>query len=176
LSTPQHSKKINKTTLPSDSLLKSYAAQEAYTDCYSTDLFGNFTFENYVEAFYTTRLFKLERFILKWLVSKPSSDQQARQLSEGLIDHFAAWTVEERADKQILMCDFQNRTRSWLMLESVRKENEIYTQLYFGSAVVRNVNGTNRLGVFFNLLLGFHNLYSKALLKAARKRLLVERQ
>jgi len=169
---PPH--EIRKITIPSHSLLQDYVERKAYTDCYCTEISGNFNFEHYLEAFYTTKLFKLERFILKWLISKPSSDREAKQLSVGSIDSFAAWSVEKREKKQILMCDFQNRTRSWLMIESVKKESDIYTKLYFGSAVVRNANEKNSFGFLFNLLLGFHKMYSIALLKAARKRLLEE--
>ncbi|HTE41110.1 MAG TPA: hypothetical protein VK629_09775, partial [Steroidobacteraceae bacterium] len=80
----------------------------------------------------TTRLFKLERLILKWAVAKPSIDDQARQVAAGDRDDFAAWTVEQRADDQLLMCDLSNRTRSWFMVGSIPGG----TRLHFGSAVV----------------------------------------
>jgi hypothetical protein len=36
------------------------------------------TLAEYVNAFYTTRVFRLERIILKWAVSRPSTDAQAK--------------------------------------------------------------------------------------------------
>jgi hypothetical protein len=120
----------------------------------------------YVNAFYTTPLFKLERFILTWTVSKPSTDTQARQLADGLTNSFAAWTVEARTEDQLLMCDFVSRTRSWLMI--IPLENG--TRLYFGSAIVSKT-GKSTLELGFRALIGFHKIYSVALLYAARSRL-----
>ena len=48
------------------------------------------------------------------------------------------------------------------------------TRLYFGSAVVPvrdRVSGQPRMGFVFQALLGFHKLYSRVLLGAARSRL-----
>ncbi|NJN00825.1 MAG: hypothetical protein HC793_04460 [Aquincola sp.] len=48
------------------------------------------------------------------------------------------------------------------------------TRLFFGSAVVPRVDaqsGRRRMGVVFHALLGFHKLYSRALLSAAVSRL-----
>ncbi|MEX2151530.1 MAG: hypothetical protein WD793_15055 [Steroidobacteraceae bacterium] len=120
----------------------------------------------YVEAFYTSDVFKLERLILKLLVARPSTDQQARELATGQRGTFAAWGVEARAPDQLLLCDFQGRTRSWLMTSG--------TCLYFGSAVVPVAARGSRktgLGFAFRALLGFHRLYSRALLNAAVRRL-----
>ena len=158
--------------LPEHALLARYAGDGGYTDCYVTDLPGNFSQAEYVAAFYTTWLFKLERVILKWLVAKPSTDQQAEELARGGRDSFAAWTVEASAPNQLLMRDFLGNTRSWLMVEP-RHEGGV-TRLYFGSAVVPRADrktGQRRLGFSFRALLGFHRRYSRALLTAARARL-----
>ena len=48
------------------------------------------------------------------------------------------------------------------------------TRLYFGSGIVPRVDrvtGEKRMGWGYRLLLGFHRLYSRALLAAARTRL-----
>ena len=84
----------------------------------------------------------------------------------------AAWTVEARGTDQLLLCDFQGRTRSWLMVTP--GEHGHSTRLYFGSAVVARVDrrtGRSRMGWGFHALLGFHRLYSRALLRAAQRRL-----
>lgn len=125
---------------------------------------------DYIEAFYTTAVFKVERQILAWAVSRPSTDPQARELAAGTRDAFAAWTVEGRSADQLLLCDFQRRTRSWLM--SVPTDGG--TRLYFGSAVVPVAGrrgGPARMGFVFAALLGFHKVYSRVLLRAAIARL-----
>ena len=156
--------------LPPDALLRNYREAGAYTDCYATEIAARVSHAEYVEAFYTTWVFKLERLLLKWLVAKPSSDDEARRLSRGELDAFAAWTVEGRAPDQLLLADFMGRTKSWLMVAPL---DATRTQLYFGSAVVpvAGKTGRPRLGFSFGAMLGFHKLYSRVLLAAARSRL-----
>lgn len=130
------------------------------------------THSQYITAFYTTFLFKIERIVLKWAVSKPSTDTEAMQLAEKQRDSFAAWDVEARSDDQLLLCDFQGRTRSWLMVEAITSAQAPRTRLYFGSAVVRNgEDKKSSRPKAFGLLLAFHKLYSLALLYSAKKRL-----
>lgn len=81
-------------------------------DCYCVEVVGVISLPQYVFAFYTTRIFKLERLILKWFVAKPSNDAQAKQLAMGTITTFAAWSVEGRGHDQILLRDFMGSTRS----------------------------------------------------------------
>jgi hypothetical protein len=162
---------IEKCPVPVNTLLDTYLQGGAYVDCYSTLIQGHVSFSEFTFAFYTTLLFKLERFILKWLVSRPSTDHQARQLSEGIIDKFAAWRVENRSENEILMCDFRGRTRSWLMITPLRTGDSFQTQLYFGSAIVpirSSKTGEQSLGVGFQALLGFHRIYSILLLYSAK--------
>jgi hypothetical protein len=61
-----------------------------------------------------TRVFKLERLILKMAASKPSMDDEAKQLAAGSVNILAAWYEEARDENQLLMSDFHHRTRSWL--------------------------------------------------------------
>ena len=162
---------IDSCALPDHALMRRYAANAAYTDCYTTLIRGSVSHADFVTAFYTTRLFKLERLILRWAVSKPSTDTEARQLATSERDTFAAWTVEDRSENQLLMCDLYGRTRSWLM--SAPEEGG--TRLYFGSAVLtkrRSASSPPVMGRRFSALLGFHRLYSRLLLDAARRRLL----
>ena len=161
---------IQPCELPPGALLRRYTETGAYTDCFRVDVPGDVTHAQYVEAFYTTWLFKLERFILAWLVKKPSTDAEARALARGERTKFAAWRVEERVGNQLVMRDFQGKTCSWLMVESLPAS----TRLYFGSGIaprVDRVTGEKRMGRGFSLLLGFHKMYSRALLSAARSRL-----
>jgi hypothetical protein len=131
-----------------------------------TNAAGSISHAEYVEAFYTTALFKTERIILSWLVSAPSTDHEARELAVGERDSFAAWRVEGRSKDQLLMA--AGRTRSWLMVNP----GEGFTRLYFGSAIVPKHSGVGGgLGLGFAALLGFHKLYSRALLGATGSKL-----
>lgn len=155
--------------VPDGSLLSRYRNGADFTDCYTTAIERRITHSDFVRAFYTTWLFKVERWILR-VVGKPSTDRDAAQLACGAANAFAAWTVEARAPDQLLLCDFLGNTRSWLMVVPQGAS----TSLYFGSAVVARVDrrtGKRALGTSFRLLLGFHRVYSRALLRCARRRL-----
>lgn len=157
--------------LPGRALLARYGGEHGYADCYVTTLPRRVTQAEYVAAFYTTRLFKLERWILAVLARRPSTDAQAGELARSERDLFAAWTVEDRTADQLLLADAMGGTRSWLMTEAC--EGGV-TRLYFGSAVVPRRRGGSaepRMGFLFHALLGFHKLYSRALLGAASKNL-----
>jgi hypothetical protein len=158
---------ITSQPLPERSLLNPYARKGAHTDCYVAEISGMARCAHYVEAFYTTPLFKLERCILKLALSLPSTDAQVRKLIDGSSDVFAAWRVESRTDDQLLMCDKYGNTRSWLMVEPAAASDPARTRLYFGSAVTKSAMARPT----FRMLLGFHSMYSKALLAAACRRL-----
>jgi hypothetical protein len=161
---------IKKCAVPANTLLESYLKNGAYADCYSTEISGHVSFPEFIHAFYTTPLFKLERSILTWTMSKPSTDEQAGQLAAGVLTTFAAWQVENRNEHELLMCDLGGRTRSWFMLIPVNVDGIPRTRLFFGSAVVPVQNqstGRSSLGFIFNALLGFHKIYSALLLYSA---------
>lgn len=163
---------IQAETLPSGSLLESYRDSGAYTDCFVAEATGRVSHAEFVHAFYTSWLFKIERWILSWAVRKPSTDAEALNLAQAKGEKFSAWTVEARAPDQLLMCDYQKRTRSWLMVKTIG-ENTV-TRLYFGSAVVPlrpNGDSDRAFGLAFRLLLGFHKIYARALLRAAVRNL-----
>lgn len=164
--------RIEPRPLPPAALLQAYGRDGvAYADCYCTELPGAVPLASFVEAFYTTPLFKLERAVLRWFAGKPSTDADARALAQGA-DRFAAWRVEGRTAEQLLLADFTGRTRSWLMVEPLAPSGATSgTRLYFGSAVVprgaRKGGGRGAMGFGFHALLGFHKLYSRLLLRAA---------
>lgn len=165
---------ITAAALPAHALLGAYRDRGAYTDCYVTTLDRPLTLAAFVDAFYTTPLFKLERLILAAFARRPSTDLQARQLAIGQVDHFAAWRVEARAPDQILLADMTGRTRSWLMVAPARDGDGGGTQLLFGSAVLpvaETATGPRHMGFVFRALLGFHKLYAHALLWSARRKL-----
>ena len=157
---------VEKRSLPTSALLQAYRQSGAYTDCYCITIDKRVSHSEFVLAFYTTWLFKIERVILK-LVSRPSTDVDARRLVARQQENFAAWTVEARDDNQLLMCDYRGRTRSWFMTAPDGDD----TRLFFGSAVVPATANKPDNGTGFSLLLAFHKLYSRALLSATRSKL-----
>ena len=165
---------IRPCELPKGALLSRYAGPAGYADCYAVEVSQSVSHAQFVEAFYTTAVFRIERFILGAAVSRPSTDAEVGQLARGEVNAFAAWTVEGRAENQLLLCDFAGRTRSWLMVAPAGRAGSAGTRLYFGSAVVpkrTKGNGPGDLGWVFRALLCFHKLYSRTLMRAAVARL-----
>ena len=167
--------------LPEAALLARYSPQQmpgAYTDCFAVDVIGLVSHAQFVEAFYTSWLFKIERAILRVAVGRPSTDVQAGRLAAGLLDRFAAWEIEDRAPNQVLLTDWLGRTRSWLMVVPQAAPDggrPVSTRLFFGSAVVpvhRPSARPRTLGFLFHAMLGFHQAYSRLLLRAAAKNLM----
>jgi hypothetical protein len=157
--------KVQPALLPDNALLARYRASGDYTDCYQITVPHPVSLADFMAAFYTTRVFKLERWLLAHLARMPSTDEEARALAQGQITRFAAWQVEAREGDQALLA--AGRTRSWLMVLS--RPDGACTTLCFGSAVVQRRRGG--LGWPFRALLGFHKLYSRILLAAAARRL-----
>lgn len=158
--------------VPANTLLRSYQDGDGYTDCYSSEVPAVITQQRFIEAFYTSPLFKVERTLLRYLASKPGSDVEAKQLAAGNAVKFSAWRVESQSAGELLLADFTGRTRSWLMAKPVIGSTA--TVLYFGSAVVpRHSRGASKpgMGWDFYALLGFHRLYSRMLLSAAGRKL-----
>ncbi len=160
--------RVYASTLPERALLARYANGVHYNDCFSVVVDKPLSLDAFVIAFYTTWLFKLERVILKRLVARPSTDEDVLALAAGERDEFAAWSVEDRSDDQLLMTDFRGQTRSWFMVERLDDER---TRLFFGSAVIgrQESSGPSRR---YRLLLPLHRVYSRALLATAWRRAL----
>jgi len=160
--------------VPSDSLLVTYVGGSHperwrhYTDCFSVTVHRSMTLSQFVQSFYMSRLFKVERWLLAVAAGTRSTDEQARELAESARETFAVWIVGARTENQLLMCDRYGKTRSWFSVQSADGEG---TVLRFGSAVAGGSGpaGSPRMGWRFRALLGFHRLYSRALLKAAAR-------
>lgn len=160
---------VQAVPLPDGALLAPYSEiSGGFTDCYVTEIVAPVTLAEFVTAFYTTPLFRLERIILAVAVRSPSTDVGAADIGTGKTDKFAAWTTEARCADQLLMCPIGSRTRSWFMVSP----QGAGTRVYFGSAVVPDPKADEpTLGRGFNVLHGAHVFYSKALLASARRRL-----
>lgn len=145
-----------------------------YTDCFEVEIAADISFADYITAFYTTPLFKAERLLLRVFARAPSTDAEARQVGQGDADRFVLWRKVERGENQLLMR--AGRTSSWFMLVPQTTEHQVLTKLMFGTVVLPVMNpetGQTRLGPGFELLLWPHKFYSRCLLSAARRRLLV---
>ncbi len=158
-------------------MLRSYRAPlhadawKSFLDCFTTDLAGTVSLAEFISAFYHSLPFRLERRIIQALIGRPSSAQDVRALASGTTDHFAAWVVLERTDSQLLLGDYRGHTRSWLAVKPLPGGG---TQLLFGSgirSVPDPVTGAPSRTWGFRALGGFHVLYSRVLLGAARRRL-----
>ena len=158
--------------IPPNSFLHQYKDGPGYADCYVIIVSGTVTQAAYVEAFYTSPLFKIERTLLQYLASKPATDADAKALAGGTATRFSAWRVEAQFSSELLLADFTGRTRSWLMAVPAPLGNDLPgTLLYFGTAVEPlSRQGAQSMGWLFHALLGFHRLYSRLLLGAASQR------
>lgn len=161
-------------TLPPTALLQRYERAGAFADCYVADLDAAVGLPAFVEAFYTSPVFRLERGLIGVFAGRRAGDADARALAAGAAPNFSAWRVEAREHDQLLLADFSGRTRSWLMVGPGPDGGASTSTLFFGSAVLPKIDrhtGERRMGAAFPLLLGFHRQYSRALLQAARTRL-----
>ncbi len=156
--------------LPPDALLTVYGEDARhFTDCYVVEVAGPVSLSEFVTAFYTTRLFRVERLILSLVLGARASDADAADLANGKASRYSAWSVEGRRETQLLMCPVDGRTRSWFMA-TPGDDAGAASRLYFGSAVL-NAPKSGLTAFMFKALLGFHKLYSLALLSSARAKL-----
>ncbi len=167
---------VTQTQVPDFSLLRSYRspahanAWQQYMDCFVADVAGIVTLSQYIEAFYSSLPFRMERRLIQWLIGKKSSADDVRALASGRAETLSAWVVLARTDNQILLGDYQSNTRSWLALLPLSSGK--VTRLHFGSGIrsVRDPEtGEPTMTWGFRALGGFHILYSKILLAAARR-------
>lgn len=168
---------ITRESVPDDALLRTFRGGThpeqwgRYADCFAVGVDRNVSLAEFVFAFYTSPLFRIERGLLRLLINAPSSRSDARAVAGGTSDTFSAWYVGQRTATQLLMCDRYERTRSWFC---VAPANGGGTRLRFGSAVAAKRNKNTRApapGGGFNFLLWFHILYSRMLLRAAKHNL-----
>lgn len=155
--------------IPPGRLIADYAERAGhFTDCYSCVVPGQVALADYVTAFYTTPLFRAERFVLRVAARTPSTDAQARAVADGQSERFAIWTVETRRGNELMMAERSGRTKSWFKVLSQGGE----TQLLFGTVVVPvpSKSGDPVLGPVFDSLKWAHTIYARALLAAAARR------
>ena len=167
---------VTAAAVPDGSLLAQYKnmrveqAFRNYCDCYSTKIDRKVDLQEFVYAFYTSKVFSVERRILATVLGIPTTDEHAKQLSLGNTDSFSAWTVETVLDNEMLLREPRSRTASWFMVRQDIEFSDNRTELLFGSVVFPR-NDQKGLGVLFHSISSFHTYYSCALLRSAHKRL-----
>jgi hypothetical protein len=157
---------IRSAALPADALLDRYQQSGDFTDCWTAEMPRAVSLAEFITAFYNSAAFRPERWLLGAVLGKGASAADVARLAAAETERFSAWSLEARAADQILLCDYQGRTRSWLMVEPLQHG----TRLYFGSAVVATKSGSG--SIVFRALLGFHGVYSHLLLRSAAKALM----
>ncbi len=138
-------------------------------DCFCATVPASVSLSDFVFAFYTSPVFRIERWILAVVAGARSTDAEAQALTTGSGESFAVWRIEARTETQLVMGDRYGRTRSWFRVVPT----EDGTLLQFGSAVAARREGSSgdtQPSVVFRLLLRFHVVYSQLLLWAAKKR------
>lgn len=166
---------VTQGAVPDDALLKTYqggARPERWResgDCFVVSVDRAVSLAEFVFAFYTSPVFRVERLILGVFAGAPSTDAEGCRLAGGSGTSFAVWRVGERMATQLLMCDRYERTRSWFR---VVPQSDGKTLLQFGSAVAsrsRTQTPTWARKSLFRMLLKFHVVYSQILLHAAKR-------
>lgn len=159
---------IAREAVPEDSLLKTHRGAVHperwgnHGDCFSVRVDRVASLADFVFAFYTSTLFRIERLILRVLAGAPADDGDARALAQGSATKFSIWYAGERTATELLMCDRYERTRSWFRVVPLDGGG---TLLQFGSAVAA---APATASTVFRVLLGFHIVYSQLLLSAAK--------
>ena len=153
---------VARAEVPEGALIARYLAETgAHVDAYCVAGPREIGLPDYVSAFFTSPVFRLERALLRVFARTKSSDAQVRALAEGTGTHMALWEVEARSEHELLLCVPGTPIRTWLAIRDGK--------LRFGSVVLAEPNGTQSL--FARVLMPFHALYSRVLLWAAARRI-----
>ena len=163
--------------IPESGYLKPYRERSSwYTDCFFVDVQGQVCLSQFISAFFTTFLFRSERWVLGVFTSSPSSDQNVMDLASGVSDRLSLWRVEARDDQQLILSFGELGVRTWLMVEphpEIANVSRLYfgTGLDFSSRVAPEMDSQSRerkVSVLFYPFLGFHRFYARLLLWSAK--------
>jgi len=163
-------RRIEKVTVPDHCLMATYRdTPGCVADNFQATLSRPVTLDAYIAAFFDTPLFRLERLILRLFAGRATTRADVEALAAGRADNFAMWHVVERSATEIMLAVDRSRIRTWLAIVPPEKPGEP-TILRFGSAILPksvSASGNGDVGFLFRALTGFHNLYSRLLLRAA---------
>ena len=170
--------RISTQPVPRDTLLAQRMLEGDYGDSFVAEVSGDVSLAAYIVAFYSSLAFRPERTLLG-LIGRGASAADVKALAAGTAETFAAWSVEARADDQILLRDFMGQTRSWLKVEPLPSSSkavgrESSTRLLFGSGVGRSPGSGEASAIgraIFTGLMPFHRFYARQLLAGAVREL-----
>lgn len=108
--------------------------------------------KQYARAFYTSRIFKFERFIIKHLIGAEMTDEQINSSEFNVGDEILIWKVVKRENNQVLLnWSYGSVTGStWLKVENGKYK--------FGSGLSHSVGLLPTIA---------HQIYSRLLLNSA---------
>lgn len=155
--------KVRLVQPPATSFLVQQAGPGDHLDCFQVTLERPVDLPAFLFAFYTSPLFRMERFVLSAKLRRWIGVAEAQALAGGAKD-YAIWQVLDRDPGQILLGDTLWGTRSWL---SVVPDGD-GTVLRFGSRVPAK-NGV--LHPLARASLPLHVIYARGLLRSAARRL-----
>ena len=170
-----HVLSIVQCPLAEDALLRTYLGEihperwAGQGDCFCATVPASVPLSEFVFAFYTSPVFRIERGILAIILGARSTETQARAVADGSRDSFAVWRMGARTGTQLVMCDRYGKTRSWFRVVPAESGG---TLLQFGSAVASRRDGpagVARPSIVFRWLRRFHVLYSQVLLWSATR-------
>lgn len=159
---------IETTPLPDGALLEAYERPDCYVDCFSVYCTSAVEHSRWLRAFLDSRVFRLERAVLRTLARADCSEEAAGALVAGQAESFAVWTVEHRTPQELLLRDRSARTRTWW-----RTQPEAHgVRLYFGSALVpkERPEGAGSIDGW-RWSIPLHRVYSRCLVSSACARL-----
>ncbi|MEM9351190.1 MAG: hypothetical protein AAGA47_13100, partial [Pseudomonadota bacterium] len=141
-------------------LISRYSGGGSHVDAYAVTTAEPVELSDYVSAFFQTPVFRLERRLLSF-GGHASDAGQVLALAEGTGEAMAAWRVEDRSDRELLLTVPGTPIRTWLAVDEA--------QVWFGSAVLADETG--KIAFAARALMPFHAFYSRLLLSLAARAL-----
>jgi hypothetical protein len=175
---PRQVLRATKGARPADALVEVYARRGDYVDGFHVDVAGEVTLAEFIDAFFASRAFRSERWLIA-ILGNPTSDAALGALASGASDRFAAWKTEARREDEILLSDFTAFTRCWLKVAPAPGRLVSASRLFFGTAFTRGSRpgvGNLLLRLLFAALRPLHAFYARTLLNSAAARLFRERR
>lgn len=158
---------LHSGSAPEGALIRRYTTSPGgYSDCFYVDIPADVTLSDYILAFFSTPIFRMERLLLNLIPSGRSNAQCVLDLASGAGERMAGWKTETRNENQLLLAVGNGPIRTWLMVQGNQPANE-KTRLYFGSAVLptkMTKEGRPQLASVFQLFLSLHIIYSRLLI------------
>jgi hypothetical protein len=171
-----YGRSVTKSSPPPDSLLTKRVKESTLlveADCYSLEIDGKVSLEEFVEAFFTSQVFQVERMVLP----VASTDEQARQFARGTTADFATWRAVGRTEGEFLTIwgDGSPETTeipksgtqgaTWFRVEPAGTADAPRTRISLGSSIVGTPNPLTSF--VMGIATPLHGVYSQTLVQCA---------